>query len=129
MAQDIDYRKVNQAIRKWGNKTHKQLLREIIRLNIKNRKNSRSPKSAINSISLRFRTRGGVINRIGWVMPRHMIYVHKGVGKDTPIEKAGTTNRKAKEWYNPVVDQNMEELADVVAAELGQAIINKLAIN
>lgn len=57
-----------------------------------------------------------------------MVYVHKGVGRGTPIEKVGQTNRKAKEWFNPVIDRRIDELADVVAEELGAALINNLLI-
>jgi hypothetical protein len=57
-----------------------------------------------------------------------MVYVHKGVGRGTPIEKVGQTKRKAKEWYNPVIDRRIDELGDIVAEELGAAIVNNLFI-
>ncbi len=57
-----------------------------------------------------------------------MVYVHKGVGRGTPIEKVGTTSRKPKELFNPVIDRRIDELADIVAEELGAALINNLLI-
>jgi hypothetical protein len=57
-----------------------------------------------------------------------MIYVHKGVGRGTPIEKVGQTTRKPKPWFNPVVEKRIDELADIVAEEIGDSFLNNLLI-
>jgi hypothetical protein len=57
-----------------------------------------------------------------------MIYVHKGVGRGTTIDQVGSTNRVAKPWFNPVIERKIDELADIVAEEIGSEIINKLLI-
>jgi hypothetical protein len=119
---------VNTEIKKWAGSTKDKLVGEMNSLGIKHGKNSPSPRPAQQSIKQSTRQRAGLINRVGFNIPRHMVYVHKGVGRGTPIEKAGQTSRKAKPWYNPVIDKNIDALADVVAEELGSSIINNLLI-
>jgi hypothetical protein len=118
----------NRKITQWATKTKAALISEMTALNIQHRSNSPSPRPAKQSVRQSTRKRGGLINRVGYNIPRHLVYVHKGVGRGTPIEKVGQTNRKAKEWFNPVIDKNIDELADVVAEEIGAAIVNNLLI-
>jgi hypothetical protein len=118
----------NKRITNWANKVKQELVQEMGQLNIQHRKNSPSPKPAKQSVKQSTRKSGGLINRVGYNIPRHMVYVHKGVGRGTPIEKAGQTSRKAKQWYNPVIDRRIDELGDIVAEELGAAIVNNLFI-
>lgn len=125
----INAQAANKRIRQWQSKTRQELVQEIFVKGIRHRPESPSPKAAINSIESKTRTDAfGVINRVGYNIPRHMIYVHKGVGRGTPIEKAGQTNRQAKPWFNPVIERRIDELGDIVAQELGDSIINNLLI-
>lgn len=119
---------VNKPIDQWGRRTFAQLRQEIVSLGIRHNAKSPSPKAAINSLQYRTRKSNGIINRLGYVIPRHMIYVHKGVGQGTGIAQVGTTKRRAKAWFNPVVDRHIEELADIVANGIGDGIINNLLI-
>jgi hypothetical protein len=119
----------NRRITTWATRTRTELVREIYGLGIRHTTASPSPKAAINSITQRTRKdRFNLINRIGYIIPRHMIYVHKGVGRGTPIEKVGQTRRRPKAWFNPVVERRIDELADIVAEELGTDFINNLMI-
>lgn len=124
------HEEINQEIKKWAKDRQADIKQEINTQGIKHRKNSSSPGPSKDTIKARFRTdpQTGIINRIGFIMPRHMVYVHKGVGKETPIEKAGQTNRKAKPWFNPVISRKIDELADIVAVKLGASIINNVYI-
>lgn len=119
---------VNKDIKKWAGRTRQELVNEISTQGITHRENSPSPKPAKQSIRQSTRQSQGIINRVGYNIPRHMVYVHKGVGRGTPIEKVGQTNRKPKPWFNPVIDRRIDELADIVAEGLGSAIINNLLI-
>jgi hypothetical protein len=84
--------------------------------------------AAQRALTVRTPKKSGIISRISYTIPRHMIYVHKGVGRGTKIDQVGNTNRKAKPWFNPVIDANINKLADTVAEELGTEIINKMLI-
>ena len=119
----------NTRITKWANTTKQQLQQEIVVKGIRHRPESKSPTASINALQQKTRKDSfGLINRVGYVIPRHMIYVHKGVGRGTSIEQVGQTARVAKPWFNPVIDRRINELADIVAEELGSAFINNLLI-
>jgi hypothetical protein len=119
----------NRRITRWATATKQALQQEIVLKGIKHRASSPSPTAAINSIQQKTRSdRFGLINRVGYVIPRHMVYVHKGVGRGTTIDQVGQTTRRPKEWFNPVVARRINELADIVAEELGDAFINNLLI-
>jgi hypothetical protein len=68
----------------------------------------------------------GIPTKVSFKFPQHMVFVHKGVGKGTPIAKAGTGTRKAKEWFEPPIERNIDKLGDIVAEELGESIVNNL---
>jgi hypothetical protein len=78
----------------------------------------------------------GEIYRIGFSFVREGIYIHKGAGrgqggvsgskwynlrgelkKTDPrsLMKMGSGNRKPKEWFNPVIEQKLPELSDIVS--------------
>jgi hypothetical protein len=122
------FEQANKKITAWAKSRKADLQQEMSSLGITHRKGSPSPRPAQQSIKDSTRKKDGLINRIGYNIPRHMVYVHKGVGRGTPIEKAGTTKRKAKPWFNPVIDRHINSLADTVAEELGSALINNLFI-
>jgi len=119
---------VNTPINNWGKQRFQELKQEIVKLGIRHTAASASPKAAINSLQYKTRKQNSIINRLGYVIPRHMIYVHKGVGRGTTIAQAGKTNRKIKPWFNPVIDRHMDELGDLVAEKLGDGIINNILI-
>lgn len=126
MAVNLD--KANSRIQTWAIEVESKIKARIVDLGIRHSANSPSARAAVNSLKTSFRKASGLINRISYAIPRHMIFVHKGVGKGTPIEKVGQTNRIAKPWFNPVIDDTIEDLADIVAEETGDAIINNLFI-
>jgi len=124
----INYSQANDRIDIWSEKVKGELRSEIDSQGIRHEKRSDSPRAAKDSLTKTLRKNQGLVERVSYRIPRHMIYVHKGVGRGTPIEKAGTTKRKAKPWFNPVIERNIEELGDIVAEELGSAIVNNLLI-
>lgn len=119
---------VNDRIARWANDRMPDLRTSIAQAGIKHVKRSPSKRAAVNSLRKTLRKNKGIISNIGYSIPRHMVFVEKGVGRGTTIGQAGNTTRRAKPWYNPVIDKNIEDLADIVAEELGSAIINNLLI-
>ena len=74
----------------------------------------------------------GVINCISYSFERHGIFVHKGVGRGyqmqggmvTRVAKSKTTEvRQPAEWFNPVLDQALPELADKLAEINADAVV------
>lgn len=124
----INHDIANARIDNWGTDRLQDLKNEIDALGIKHASYSSSPRAARAALTKTNRKADGLINRISYRIPRHMIFVHKGVGRGTPIDKVGTTSRKAKPWFNPVIEKHIDELADIAAEELGSSIVNNLLI-
>ena len=86
-----------------------------------------------DSIVGKTRTDYGVIDRITYSFERHGIFVHKGVGRGYEMQ-GGFVQRTAKsqssevwqpaEWFNPVLDQALPELADRLAEINANAVLN-----
>lgn len=68
-----------------------------------------------------YKTRGE-ITRIGVFMSKGDIMTHKGKGKYPQ-------NRKAKPWFNPIADVEVDELANRIAINSGDVIKNRLLID
>lgn len=124
----VNFDEANAQIAAWGKSRVPELQQEMDRLGIRHSANSSSAKAARNSLRNTNRKNRGLINRISFSIPRHMVYVAKGVGRGTTASQVGTTNRRAKNWFNPVIDRNIDKLADIVAEEIGGALINNLLI-
>jgi hypothetical protein len=82
--------------------------------------------------SIRSKTRQmyGEIDTITYTFERHGVFVHKGVGRGYPISGRGAIKnpsgktRVAVEWFNPVLDQNLPELANRIAEVNADAVLN-----
>lgn len=123
-----EQQELNSAIRNWGAKSVSDLKAEFTRLQIVHRERSTSPIASQEALNTKYRMMGGSIRRIGFAFPRHMVFVHKGVGRETPIAKVGSTNRHAKEWFVPVMDKNIEDLANTIAEKDADMVINNFTI-
>jgi hypothetical protein len=123
---DIDA--FNSDVNKWTKDAKADIISEMDVQGIVHRENSKSPVPAKQALKTSQRKKAGVVNRISFRMPRHMVFVHKGVGRGTTITQAGTTNRKAKPWFNPVIEKNLNELVDIVADHQGTMVLNAIMI-
>jgi hypothetical protein len=121
-------RKMNAEVSQWGGSTTKDLKSEFSRLKILHVKRSPSLRPAVEILNERFSKQQGLINKIAFRFPRHMVFVHNGVGKGVPADFSGITSRKPKEWFNPIMDKNVEDLADIVASNQADIIADNLLI-
>ena len=85
----------------------------------------------------------GEANKISFKFPYYMVFVHKGAGrgyggtktglftnakggkgKTNPLSfgKMGTGKRVPKPWFNPVIEQQFPELAEIVTQYRGEKI-------
>jgi len=115
---------MNSEITRWSDATKRDLIGQLDSLGVKHYAYSPNPEPLRTALKRKLRKQFGVIDRISYNMPRSAIFLHKGVsrghGKDNP--------RKAKEWYAPVVDKNIDQLADIVAEGQGNMILNNFTI-
>lgn len=96
----------------------------------------------------------GIINRLGFSFPRHGIYLHKGAGRGQgghtgsqwsflktvngmqiptgiirhtnpdSLGRQGEGNRQAFKWFDPIIEQNLQELADITLRYFDNMIID-----
>lgn len=119
---------MNADIRAWGKETTGLLKNAFDYLNIEHVQRSPSPSASVNALRNTFGQYHGVINRVSFRFPKHLVFVHKGVGKGVPAGFSGSTTRKPKPWFNPVVEYDIDRLADIVAENQGDMIVENLTI-
>lgn len=96
------------------------------------RKGKQLEGKLVNSIETKPRSEYGRIIYIGVQMERHGVFVHKGVGRKYPIQGGQTINnpsgraRVAVEWFNPVLERYVPELADKLAEINANAAIDSI---
>lgn len=105
----------------------------------------RSEKKLDNSIRTKTRLTYGAITGLSFVFERHGVFVHKGVGRGYKMQ-GGMVVRKAKvedpdtrqmlsrndrqrqrepfEWFNPIIQQSLPELANKLAEINADAVLN-----
>lgn len=147
----VDFTERNKAIISWATQTTPELKAQLTRFNIK------SYTGAMRrQLKHGFSNRDGNITAVGFKMPRHAIYVHKGVGRGWP---AGTQSRstgkvmqglldrgynpktaatyaqrlkgkqrKPKPWFNPVIDKRLKNLADAMAKHDADIVAKSILI-
>ncbi len=105
----------------------KRLQSSIKGLNMKH-VDSKSNYEPLTKITTRVSKQKGLANRIRIRFKKSGVFVHKGVGRGTTASQVGTTNRTAKEWFNPIVDKVADELVEEMADEMVDVIFNSIKI-
>lgn len=98
------------------------------------------------TLKRRMHLRNGVVNSVGFQLPRYIIYreksavrghggakgsrwwTPKGWRKTNPksLGKAGRGNSQQQPYFNPIIDRNLPRLIDVVEQAWGTAAIDKI---
>ncbi len=89
---------------------------------------NKDDSSKLTQIRTRITERDGVAERVRFRFKRSGVFVHMGVGQGTPKSRVGSTKRRPKEWFNPVIQQLADELADDVFDAYVDVKIDKLLI-
>jgi hypothetical protein len=115
---------MNGEIARWSDNTRRDLIGQLDSLGVQHSDHSPNKVPLRQALKRTLRKRFDAIDRISYQMPRSAIFLHKGVsrghGKDNP--------RKAKEWYAPVIDKNIDSLSAIVAEGQGNMIVNQFTI-
>ena len=117
-----ELQKVNNVVKNWKDDSLKDLKDQFTKLDIKHVERSPSESPARQLLKSVMGYAFGLASRVGFKFPRHMVFVHKGVGR------GGTGNRKKKEWFNPVMDEQVEKLADELAEQHAELAVNAINI-
>jgi len=119
----------NKKIMEWGTKVKTSLGPSISSFDIKG---NRLNKSIRNTYYYEF----GEIFRLGFAFAREGIFVHKGVSRGY-VMRGGTVaktsktvgfNRIPKPWFNPVIEQHVPELQQIIHDYAENAILNTVRI-
>jgi hypothetical protein len=81
---------------------------------------NRTEKKLAQSITSGVRKEFGEIYSVTFQFERHGVFVHKGVSRG---HKVGN-ERTAFEWFNPVLEQNLPDLANRIAKINADAALN-----
>jgi hypothetical protein len=86
-----DQQERNAAIRKWGNRNMSLISSRSLGLGIKYHTGQ-----FYNTFKVKYYQADQKVYGIGYRMPRHAIFVHKGVGRGWPIDVAGSSVTRSK---------------------------------
>lgn len=85
-----------------------------------------------------YKYRYGLIDRIGWKVPRYAIMVEKGLGRGVGMKdgvrfdksKSGKAmqNRREKRWFSEVMDAELPRLADIIARERANGLVKQIKV-
>ena len=74
----------------------------------------------------------GEIEGIGFTVTKGGVMTMHGVGKGVPIDSAKTNGaaigRVKKAWFNPIIDKHIPELADYVAEQKADTLLNAIKL-
>lgn len=134
---DIAY---NNDVRSWGQKTRRKLVSSIKQLTQKGK------GDLVKHLRMKTKKDYGLVDRVTYQFPRHGVFFHKGTGKGYKITggvlrrvpsgknktlTSSSIKRVPAEWFNPVINDNVDSLADMVAKHMADAAVNatRLKIN
>ena len=134
----LDIEAQNKAVTRWASMVQRRMRSEASMLS--NGKGGtisrpgRTEKKLSNSIRTQNRKTYGIITGQSFIFERHGVFVHKGVGRRYQMQ-GGMVIRTAKsqnpvqqrepfEWFNPVMQQSLPELADKLAEINADAVVN-----
>ncbi len=139
----------NEAINKWASMVQVYMKSAIAVLSHGKEgtvsKPGRSEKKLENSLRTRTKLEYGAITSLTFLFERHGVFVHKGVGRGYKMQ-GGMVIRTAKvedpdtrqmlsrddrqrpresfEWFNPIIQQTLPELANKLAEINADAVLN-----
>jgi hypothetical protein len=149
---EITSEEYNSRIAGWGSDVASKIRSSIRSLTNKGK------GALVRSLRMKTGKDFGEINRIGYSFNHYGVFVHKGVGRgyimqggvvvrgykpgkvlkamalnsnkslSSKVLTSGTINRKPKPWLNPVIDDNIETLANMVAEMRADQAVNATRI-
>lgn len=120
----MEYDDLNERIRQKVAGSKARLLAKMQQLGMKHGVNKDEAERLTKLITTTRETEG-LITRIRYRFKRSGVFVHKGVGKGRPA----SAPVNAKEWFNPVIEEFADELAEEVLDGMLEVSYTRLKIN
>jgi len=137
---DFNIREQNDAVNRWASMVQRYMRGAAVILQHGKdgtiSRPGRTERKLEYSIRKSSRFTYGVITGLSFVFERHGVFVHKGVGRgyemqgNTVVRTAKsdaslvTREREPFEWFNPIIEQSLPELADKLAEINADAVVN-----
>jgi len=130
---------LNMAVLNWVPKVRSQLKTSALKFQdgktksfiIRKRPSGNQKESKLYlSVNSRTHKDYGAIDGVGFLFERHGVFVHKGVGRgyhadgSVSVKHPSGNPRHPVEWFNPVVNKHIPELADRLAQISADAVLN-----
>lgn len=133
----------NDAVKEWTKSTLVEIKNRYQRLI------SGDSGAGLKSLKTSTRKNFGEISSVSFKFDRYLVFVNKGAGKgyggskgsswydklgnkhttnSNSLSKMGTGNRRAKDWINPVIDEQVPKLAAIVAGFKADAAIKSIQL-
>lgn len=141
----------NTRVANWGSKTAMMLKFSVRNLT------SKGKGDLVRSLRMKARKYYGEIDRLTYSFDRHGVFFHKGVGRGhilqngtvvrgskpgavmkatamnsnraiRPMVLRGSVSRKPVEWFNPVLDTRVPNLADMITEMRADQLVRATAI-
>lgn len=135
----INFDEFNKGVTAWGDKTTDQLIQITKTVFPHGRKVSKARGRRKLSRSIRpnyYKERGGAqIERIGFNLQRHGVFLQKGVGRGYQVMGQSVQkfardprtdrlfHRRPVNWFNATMDRNIPELRNILVKHTGDAIV------
>lgn len=107
----VDFKLFNAACRQWGRDTLAKVKAQGHQLNIQHRQNSPSRVNSLDAMTSRTKNTNGLTSRISFGFPKHMAYVHYGVGKNRPIG----SGKESPKYIFDVVTNELPKLVEIAS--------------
>lgn len=117
-----DLERLRKTVSDFKKVTDKELKAQFTSLNIEHVERSPSTTPAVDLLKSNIGYSFGMPEKVRFKFPRHLVFVHKGVGR------GGTAGRTPKEWFNPVMEKQVEKLADQLGEDYGDLAVNAINI-
>jgi len=116
---------VIKEVRAWSNVTAKKMRYRIASLTLDERIRLSQSLRLESSVKGRVNSRNLELERVSFRFLRHGIFLERGVGRGRPANSAAA-RRAAKPWIKPILDMEIDELADIISeeyADIGASLI------
>lgn len=117
----IDYAAQNEAVAQWSRRNLQDIKNRYMRLI----NSAHRTGEGLDSLGVKLKQHYGVTDAISFKFNRYLVFVAKGVGRGRPI---GSDKVKPKDWLQPVLNQNVPKLADMVQQIMADQAVKVIPI-
>lgn len=129
MARLEDFIRLNKGITEIAKETAEKLRTSIA---LQNPQSNDVEGDLMEDLRVRTGMRDGIVDKMSIKFHRYGVFYGKGVGKGTKISQVGTTKRRPKDWFNPVMREQFNKVVDLVTdvgGDIAISSVTKILIN